>query len=234
MSCPTTTFCLATDTAGDAATFNGITATAVSSDGLGGDDQTEVSCASPTFCVAIEGITSATFNGTSWSAPVSTGTTFSPAISCPVAGFCLAVDGHTSRTFNGTAWSGPTTIGNGSDSFSTVSCTSATFCLATGNPDFAAEGGTPGGEDYAIFNGTSWTGPVTADSGGWVSSVSCASSTFCVGTEPDGTTISWDDGVWTDPIALEAGAAGDGPIVQCPAVGTCVVFGFAGTYVGTT
>ncbi len=110
-----------------------------------------VSCASASFCVAIDRKGNAlTFNGSTWSAPVNAdpnGLTMGeggiswPVVSCPASDFCAAVDGATGNvvTFDGRSWTAPVNIdAKAAKSVSgsvliflmSASCQSATFCVA--------------------------------------------------------------------------------------------------------
>jgi hypothetical protein len=110
-----------------------------------------VSCASASFCVAIDRKGNAfTFNGSTWSAPVNAdpnGLTMGeggiswPVVSCPTSNFCAAVDGGGGNvvTFDGSSWTAPVNIDSeAAKSLSgpvliflmSVSCLSATFCVA--------------------------------------------------------------------------------------------------------
>jgi hypothetical protein len=74
-----------------------------------------------------------TWNGTSWSQPVSIdpNTGSLPSVSCPSATFCVAVDDFDAFTWNGTSWSQPVSIDLGGNAYlNSVSCASATFCVA--------------------------------------------------------------------------------------------------------
>ena len=109
-----------------------------------------VSCASASFCVAIDRKGNAlTFNGSTWSAPVNAdpnglsmgeGGISWPVVSCPATDFCAAVDGGTGNvvTFNGSTWTAPVNIDSkAADSVNgpvlmflmSVSCRSAAFCV---------------------------------------------------------------------------------------------------------
>src|SRR5580704_5886735 len=78
------------------------------------------SCATPSFCVAIDNaspVESFTYNGSTWSGPKTVESfafQYIDSVSCPVVGFCVAVDsGGYAYTFNGTSWSSPDLIDNG-------------------------------------------------------------------------------------------------------------------------
>ena len=185
--------------------------------------------------MATAGDKSATFNGTTWSAPISTTTAQTPLIDCPADNLCYGVAGNQWVTFNGTAWSAPLTIGTGSDVFSALSCPSTTFCLATGEPIFNALGGSPGGEDYATFNGTTWTGAAVGRLGRLgVERVLRLVDLLRRHRAGRHHASAGTAAVWTDPVLLDAPTVSDlGPDISCPAVGTCIVSGEDGAFVGT-
>jgi hypothetical protein len=97
---------------------------------------TSVSCASASFCVAVDGDERATiFNGGSWSSPTTIddpgGIGGLESVSCPSASFCVAVDGGGNAvTFDGSSWGAPTYTHDGSAALQSVSCPSTSFCVA--------------------------------------------------------------------------------------------------------
>jgi hypothetical protein len=206
VSCPTTSFCLAVDGDYNSYTYNGSTwsaAQVIDPNSLEGIVIGEVSCASATFCEAAFGRQTVTFDGTSWSAPVTipTGSEGSgsstpgiEALSCASSTLCAGV-GTTSNnqgyldTFNGTAWATPlikkTTLGP--QSFVSVSCPTTSFCMA------------PGLDGWVTYNGSDWGAPQTfSDPGGppgegplYANSVSCVSAKFCEEVESNGYADVW-------------------------------------------
>jgi hypothetical protein len=109
-----------------------------------------VSCASVSFCVAIDRKGNAlTFNGSTWSKPVNAdpnGLTMGeggiswPMVSCPTSDFCAAVDGADGNvvTFDGRSWSTPVNVDSKAANsergpvlvfLMSVSCISAMFCV---------------------------------------------------------------------------------------------------------
>jgi hypothetical protein len=168
VSCPTTSFCLGVDGDFKYYAFNGSSwsaAQVVDPTTLEGIGLTEVSCASATFCVMAFGKVTATYNGTSWSAPVSIGTSSAipsggtpgiEALSCPSSTFCAGV-GTTSDnqayldTFNGSSWA-PGVIkktNGGPQGFVSVSCPSTSFCMA------------PGLLGWVTYTSSMWSAPQT-------------------------------------------------------------------------
>ncbi len=122
-------------------------------------------------CVAAD--TSAALAMGGWSAPVKidAGPALGSlrAISCPASSFCAAVDdGGSYLTFDGTSWDAPAKAGAEVEGYGGgISCVSKTFCAAIG------------GSAATTYNGTEWTGPTYFGAGG-ITSVSCASESFCV------------------------------------------------------
>jgi hypothetical protein len=206
VSCPTTSFCLGVDGQYNWYTYNGSTwsaAQVIDSNTLEGTDIGEVSCASATFCEAAFGRQTATFNGSSWSTPVtipagsegsSSSTPDIEALSCVSSSLCAGV-GTTSNnqayldTFNGTAWSAPQIkkTGLGPQAFVSVSCPTTSFCMA------------PGLDGWVTYNGSSWGTPQTfSDPGGpigegplYANAVSCTSAKFCEEVEDNGYADVW-------------------------------------------
>ena len=201
VSCPTTTFCVATgtDAGGPEQTliemWNGtswsVVPSPVSPNGyLNGG----VSCTSPTFCVAVgnDGITGPLiemWDGTSWSVastPNPGTNTFLHSASCTSPTFCVAV-GYTNddpyitvvEMWNGTAWSVAASPNPGAveNILFGVSCVSATNCTAVGDQASAYSRTLIEGWD-----GTSWRvvpSPNTPTVQNFLSGVSCVSATSC-------------------------------------------------------
>jgi hypothetical protein len=124
-----------------------------------------VSCPSASFCAALEWPKKAlTYNGRSWSAPVTTKLA-AVGLSCPSAAFCVAVGEAPAEavTYNGRSWSAPISMGAGELALHAVSCPSVSFCVAVGyeqkltfNEDKI--------EGVALtYNGRSWSAPVSVN-----------------------------------------------------------------------
>ena len=156
-----------------------------------------VACVSSTFCMGIDLASGAAerWNGTSWSAPmrIETGPYqdggYDIHLSCVSASFCLAVDtSGNAFTYDGTSWSPAESIGLDAV---TVSCASATFCMAVA------------GGQATVFNGSSWSTPVTVSAVDQIVSVSCPSDSFCMAVSAVGiaytyTSAGWDTGTSFD------------------------------------
>jgi hypothetical protein len=171
-----------------------------------------VSCPSANFCVAVGGTgpgsvgSAYVWNGTSWSARQPLNQSDANHVSCPAASFCLAgaPDG-TAMEWNGTAWASNAKIRwpDPNDGIIGVSCASASFCVA---PD---EDG-----DMRIWNGTAWAVKINHGA----HSVSCPSSTFCMGVE--GTmTLSWNGSSFSTPQPLAPDML---DAVSCPTAAFCM------------
>jgi hypothetical protein len=177
LSCVSTSFCMAVDAYGNAVSFNGSSWSAPAAiAGASTNELTQVSCAAPSFCVAVGGLFSpssgasgdaATFNGSSWSAPAKIDGAWLESVSCALASFCVAVDGSgNALIFNGSSWSAPTKI-DGNNALRSVSCPSASYCMVVDDSG-----------NYLEFNGSLWNAPTRVDSRA-LTSVSCPSASFC-------------------------------------------------------
>lgn len=220
VACPTATFCLSvgyaeatidTDLAEPLSEVRHGTAWQIAPSPATGTNYggtlSDISCASPSFCVAV-GLAETNngtarlpqtvsqqlieqWDGTSWTVvpgSVPAGVTESGLnyVSCPSATFCLAIG--TSRaasgasqllveSFNGTAWSQQSQAGL---SFYTqgISCTSASFCMAVG--------ATPAGDKPVTqsWNGSAWhtlstPSPSPNQDASELTEVSCTSPSAC-------------------------------------------------------
>jgi len=182
ISCPSTTFCVA----------SGGTSVALDNAGtwtfadLGGLSIADLSCApGTTFCVAVDyGGNALTYNGGAagdWTKTAVSGIALT-SVSCPTTLFCAAGDANGAYIDNSGSWSSETTF-NGGAGFS-ISCPTSTYCIAS-----------DGGGIFK-YNGSSW-----ADQGGTGEFspdlyVSCASATFCGGTDDVGTADIWNGSSW--------------------------------------
>jgi hypothetical protein len=203
VSCPTTTFCMAVDGGGNAATYNGKGWSSFEPVADSGDSFSSVSCSSPTFCAVVGtdpgGTNRATalaifYDNGSWSS--NTTATVAPGealtgVSCAKnSTFCEAVGSYESppdsagvvQTYNGTSWNvvgGTGGYGN-SNFVPATSCASANFCAAAGSYGDRS----PYGDWLDIsYHGKTAGGKITdsevfALSGG-LNAVACAEST-CV------------------------------------------------------
>ena len=226
VSCPTTGFCLAVDTAGNDFIF---------SDGswspgppiLVSDPESDidsVSCASSNLCVAVDGHSGNlgggyvyTYSGATWSAGEQID--FSGGlvgVDCPTSTFCMALDGSgaTFRDKGGQWSSGPkmqlryAVIG--------PSCTSSSFCMAVDN----------GGNEYT-FNKGRWASPRKIDPGvaDFLTAVTCPSTSYCVALDDQsGRTFIYSKNRWSVGPQLDDNASG----LSCASTSFCIAVGNRG------
>ena len=137
VSCPSTTFCMATDSSGGYVRFNGSTWTSRASIDSYSNffEGRELSCTSASFCVVLDpqlGVRR--WNGSTWSAvtaldPV---TDLNGGLDCVSPTMCVVVD-QLGRWFrwNGTTWSAAAAFDPTSGGMTSLSCPTDGFCLLT-------------------------------------------------------------------------------------------------------
>ncbi|HLJ04297.1 MAG TPA: hypothetical protein VKT31_12710 [Solirubrobacteraceae bacterium] len=179
-------------------------------------DPAAVSCASTTFCAAVDfsGLAS-TWNGSAWSVPVSIDSSGAPVISvsCPTAGFCVAVDQAGNEiTYSAGKWAAPVQIDTTHGLFH-VSCASSSFCVAIDS------------ESALVFKGGSWSAPIPLHPASFLASVSCPSSSFCMAVGGSGDAFRYNGSSWrpAPPNGVNAGQ------VSCSSASFCEVVGFLST-----
>jgi hypothetical protein len=99
-----------------------------------GNYPSSVSCATPTFCVAVDWLGQAfAFDGSSWSAHTVDENSLN-TVSCPSSGLCVAGDGNGDElTLTGGAWSAPAQV-DSNGQIGEISCPSVQLCFAL-DPD---------------------------------------------------------------------------------------------------
>lgn len=151
-----------------------------------------LSCASTTFCVAVDSAGQAFFyDGTTWSAPqlADPGGELT-SISCPSTGFCVAVDEEgRAVTYTGSGWTTPTHVNSGR--LLGVSCPTTTRCWAVGH----------GGDALPYRNGV-WSAPLAIDGHRQISSVSCPTTVFCGAVDVWGNGLTMIGNRWSAPVRL--------------------------------
>jgi hypothetical protein len=211
VACPTSNFCVAVGSQGFPQSalieqWNGSSWASVNAPDPGGVAFLQsVSCAGPSFCIAVgivEGSTTTValieqWNGSAWSIatpaalPVGTQSAEFLGVSCVSSSFCVAVGtitiagfspGTLDEFWDGSSWdtTHPAVGLNGEQAqFNAVSCVSQSFCMVAGQ-----QGPTPDPSPLVEqWNAGGWslvspaTGPGTL--GNWFSSVSCAGTSFC-------------------------------------------------------
>ena len=199
----------------------------------------DVSCVSPTFCVAVgnayNGLSTETvamvWNGSNWTVQTTpnaypTNDNYLDGVSCLSPSFCVATGAADNGTnyetlamvWDGSTWVIQTTpnIGTGqSNRIDGVSCVSPSFCVAAG--DFREAG------QYRtmamVWDGSTWALQTTPNVGALsneIDGISCASTTLCVmvGYYDDGTaqaTVAyvWDGAAWSHQSTPNVAATDD-------------------------
>lgn len=185
-----------------------------------------VSCASPSFCVAVGNdqldqsvAVASVFNGTQWSTPTIVDSGGQDAsVSCPSTSFCmLALWNGDVVTYRAGAWSAPREVERTSLLMS-VSCASSAFCVAV-----------DGAGNAYTYNGGGWSGPVVADAleaDAQLVSLSCPTTTMCVAADTAGRAVTDRSGKWSAPVTV----AGLTSItsVDCTSASFCLAAGEGG------
>ncbi len=169
----------------------------------GGSFLSGVSCASSSFCAAVDNDGDAlTWDGTSWSSEAIDPEQALDAVSCTAANFCIAVDNDGNAfSWDGTTWSSAVDIDPGND-ITALSCSSVDFCIAVEGPK------------ALTWNGATWSSAIVDSSNG-LDAVSCTSSSFCAAGDSNGETFTWDGVTWSapddidgvNPLGLSCGSA---------------------------
>ncbi len=221
VSCPTTSFCVAVDDAGDAMTYSdGHWSLPDPVDGAPGP--TGLSCVSATFCQAVDdGGNAFRFSAGGWSPALKIVNQPLNAVSCASTRFCMAVGEGVAVRYTGT-WGKPDSVDTEADfgGIDAVSCPSSTFCVAVD-----ANGGA------LTYDGTSWSKPkiIGPPKCHFICnySLSCASSRFCVVVNNfEGQAITYRDGRWSKPAVIDKALSLTA--VSCPAESFCVAVDASG------
>lgn len=216
VSCPSVNFCAVIGQDGRVSLFHasGWSSPVQVTSGIS-DVFPSVSCASATFCVASGDGSVSIYDGAGWSATamVDQGSHIE-SLSCPTDTFCAAVDtAYDALIYKSGVWSRRTTTGltsHASDNHwgDFLSCTSSKFCM------FVA------GMWSAQFDGTSWDGQQLVEHDKAMQSVSCATATFCIGTDQYSRWMRFDGTAWTHPQPIERRVPSIGNI-SCPSTTFC-------------
>ncbi|HLJ02055.1 MAG TPA: hypothetical protein VKT31_01365 [Solirubrobacteraceae bacterium] len=159
--------------------------------------------------------------------------TFDPAaVSCASTSFCATVGYSMSQpnagaasTWNGKSWTEPRTI-DATNNLTAVSCPAVGFCVALD----------PQGNSF-VYSSGAWGPPIQIPgvnpTFGFLGSVSCASTTFCVAAY-NGEAFIFNGSSWSAPQKLGAQLGA----VSCPTTTFCLAAGGAGepafTYNGSS
>lgn len=249
VSCATASFCVAVasgSTGGYAMRWDGVTwsppTLVVRNDNAGGTTfgstyLSSVACPTVALCTAVGTYATptlltdvaATFDGVSWSKPVTLTTTgFAMSVTCGAATMCAAFDGLYGNvfTYNGTRWSDAIeTVPP--DTARSLSCPVVGFCvtvtrdhevtvmrngrwgesklIGSGFPMTAAACTSAtdcigiGGTEYVHWDGTGWSPPRPTPSARDLALIACGSPTFCIAADRFGNALTFDGTSWSLP-----------------------------------
>jgi lysophospholipase L1-like esterase len=130
-----------------------------------------VSCASPTFCLAVSGDVAGVFNGAKWLAAGMIGASVD-YVACPAVGYCVAVGGNASFTYSEGTWSSAGAIGNPGYNLTGFSCAATDYCVAVDSNG-----------DAMFFNGRAWSSTASIDPGQQLTGVSCPTVHYCLAVD---------------------------------------------------
>jgi hypothetical protein len=232
ISCPSSAFCAAFDTAGSAVMFQaGRWHSPVRVSGQAGGIGS-VSCTSPAFCMAVDGGGHAfRWNGTTWQKVATFDSIDQWAVSCVTPSFCEAVDASTNAIrYNGTTWLDEI---HGLDAqdylhLTSIDCPSKSFCYAAGNEEheYAAV--------IAYRDGRWATAAQPLSSGGPLGAISCPQIHFCAAGTDNGVQVWTGDPDasghypygWSDEIAFRDAGTTNGPTdaVACSNATFCLAY----------
>jgi hypothetical protein len=228
VSCPTATFCMATDATGGVDMYSGGHWSSQDLDFAGGVTLVSVSCVSPTFCMAVDnedgdyGSGAWIWNGQDWNGGGIPGN-YLTSVSCTSDTFCMALGNLNTGVFaslwNGKSWSSQTQVDSPA-AYVQVSCASSTFCAAVDQNG-----------DAITFDGTSWSQPDPIDPGVLqpLSTVSCPQTTFCTAMDGFGQAFTYNGASWSGPVGVENSAGVTS--VSCTSPGFCVAADLTGDVV---
>jgi hypothetical protein len=187
LSCPTSDFCMLADQTGKVSRWTGFSWTALTPVT---PHPAEVSCASPTWCLAIDSWSRQwrTWNG-SWSAAHTIPDPYLRGLSCVDPTFCMAFsDGGKAIRFTGSGWTATQVFGSNGGAYR-AECTSRTFCLALDDNT----------SRWSRWNGSSWSTPkaIAGTSASWpVQQYSCTSPTFCLAVDNNWGSYRFTGSTW--------------------------------------
>src|SRR5579875_1825462 len=246
LSCPSSTFCMATDAHANALTYSSgawsspqqIENPSNPADPSNPYRPTAVSCVSASFCMAGDNYGRAiTYTSGSWSSPQTIDSSYQPvnsaansqlmSVSCPSTTFCMALDSVGNfLTYQSGTWSAPQAVETQAYfGYDSLSCASSTFCVAV---DVATD------MAYMYENG-SWTADALSPPEGTVlnmNSVSCPTITFCVATDRGGTVFTYQNGSWDSGQQVDTTASEPWPVVSCATATFCQMVDAGGNAFG--
>jgi serine/threonine protein kinase len=225
VSCPTRTFCAASDSSGNVSFFNGSGWSSPQDIDQTGGYLNSVSCAvaaGSVFCAAVDnqGYVVA-YNGHTWGQPdqIDPGGNGLVRVSCATPSYCVAVDADgSSFTYNGQGWNEQSNIDDSGGNLWAVSCPRTDFCGAF---DLAG---------YVLTSsGSGWTAPVQVDSSGSLvgGTISCSARTFCMISDSLGYTTALTGRTWRQPVRVDQNRLTS---VSCTSDHFCIAVDIAGNF----
>jgi len=210
VSCPTTTWCAASDDNGNIIVYSNGTWSAPSQVFPPESHVGALSCPTTSFCIAGAGGSGySTFNGSTWSAPARPSTGLGVyAVSCPTTTWCMAetdVSGDLSIWQSG-SWSASGASYGFDVSSSPFSCVAlgSPFCLYVNR------------DQYAVYSNGSWpasTTPIPGSTGQNSATASCtapgaggATKLLCVVVDDGGWAYSFTGQAWSGEGQIDAAA----------------------------
>ncbi len=179
-----------------------------------------VSCATSTFCVAVDqGDRATQYDGATWSTPavIDPGGSGLITVTCVSTSFCVALDvASRAIIYNGTTWGTPIPITIPAGPATQLACASATFCLA-----IASAGGA------AVFNGATWTAIAAPPE---LTALSCppGGQNSCIAVAFLGDVYDYESGFWSGPdVDIDQGYYV--PSVDCLSTSFCMALTSTGT-----
>jgi hypothetical protein len=178
-----------------------------------------VSCASSSFCVAVDGDGYAvTLTGATWSPRNDIDlSAYLTSVSCASGSFCVAVDtdGY-GVTLSGATWSPRSEIDSGGG-LTSLSCPRSNFCVAV---DLAG--------NEIVWDGATWAGPENIDRSAGLNAVSCVINSFCAVVDTDGAALT---GIGDSfPHRANADTSNQMESVSCVGSSFCMAVDGSGNY----
>ena len=213
VSCPTSTFCLAADSAGYLYTYTSGTWTQVDSLGV---NVTALSWDPSSFCMGGDENGNVFIFANSSISDVTNQPDGSPIIdvSCVSSSFCVVVTDNGNvyaTTDEGSNWRIP---GGGDvpsgEPLDAVSCATTTLCAVTSTNG-----------DVYVYNGAEWTEYANV-SGDRLIAVSCPTSSFCAAADSAGDVFTYNGTSW-DPSAQNPITAHTPTTLTCPTASLCLL-----------
>jgi len=209
ISCASTIFCLALDSAGGAVTLSQGSWSSPSYIDSRTGTFTSVSCPTSTFCMTVDSGGNAfayTGSATGWQPfTVDPGGMGLASVSCTSAAYCVAVgDAGDIFTYDGTSWSAGQAVDSGNQ-FAAVSCSTPAFCVAVDHSGNAA-----------VFTGSRWT---VATIGATAGAIACPSDGYCVAVDSSGGALVYRHAGWSSVTTIDGANAVQA--LSCPAVAVC-------------